>query len=387
MTASRHIVPYGSASALLEPSAFVQCLLQWYATHRRNLPWRITNDPYAIWLSEVLLQQTQVAQSLPYYQRFMMRYPRIHDLAQAEEQEVLSLFQGLGYYRRARKLHACARHVVSQHGGEFPANYQELLKLPGIGPYTAAAVASIAFQEPVAVVDGNVYRVLARLFGLLTDITSTRGKKSFQVLAQSLVPKQHPGLYNQALMEFGALWCKPKRPLCATCVLQPYCVAYHTHQQYALPVKARRTKVKDRFLHYFVLTHGDKTYMRKRQNNDIWRAMYDFYTVEHERHLVPFKEDLKDPLVSQIKKYQIPVVPYPVIYKHQLTHQRLYCRFFCVEIPVDCLRSIAPLLEQAELYPFDPIQIRALPKPVLISRFLQQKALRNNGSLPILQPH
>jgi A/G-specific adenine glycosylase len=200
------------APRTLEKQFFVVQLGAWYQAHRRHLPWRSTTDPYKIWLSEVILQQTRIMQGLPYYLRFVAKYPTVQDLASADEHEVLRLWQGLGYYTRARNMHICARSIVSECGGVFPRTYKELLRLSGVGPYTAGAIASIAFQEAVPVVDGNVYRVLARVFGVAADITSTQGKKVFYTLAHALVPQEDAGVYNQSIMEFGALHCTPVLP-------------------------------------------------------------------------------------------------------------------------------------------------------------------------------
>src|SRR6185369_7763226 len=217
---------------------FSSMIIDWYHANHRNLPWRATIDPYKIWLSEVMLQQTRVAQGLPYYERFVCSFPTVFDLAMATEQNVLRLWQGLGYYSRARNLHRCAKEVVEKFNGHFPNSFNELSKLPGIGDYTAAAIASIAFRQPVAVVDGNVYRVLARVFGIEKDITSGEGKKHFFSFANELINKERPDLFNQAVMEFGALHCVPKKPKCGECIFSKSCEANQRNLQAVLPIKS-----------------------------------------------------------------------------------------------------------------------------------------------------
>lgn len=305
----------------LGKGVFADQLLAWYQVHQRDLPWRKTNDPYRIWLSEVILQQTRVAQGLPYYQRFVDKYPTVQELAQAEEESVLRLWQGLGYYSRARNLHACARTIVNDWGGIFPTTYQTLLQLKGVGKYTAAAIASIVFKESVAVVDGNVYRVLSRVFGLEEDIASTQGVKAFAVLAQSLVPQENPDLYNQAIMEFGALHCTPVTPQCTSCIFKDCCVAFHAGKQQTLPVKNKKIKIKKRYLHYLVIQHANQLYMKRRSSSDIWAGLYDFYLVEGDQLYV--LDTLEDALLDLAKQHQLSVTRKPALYKHVLTHRRL----------------------------------------------------------------
>src|SRR5690606_27237509 len=241
---------------------FSKKIVEWYHENHRKLPWRDTRDPYRIWLSEVILQQTRVAQGLPYYHRFISHYPTVYALASAPEEEVLRHWQGLGYYTRARNLIRCAKVVVSQHGGSFPSSYEELKSLPGIGDYTAAAIASIAFDEPVAVLDGNVFRVLSRYFGAWNDIAQPSSRKVFADLASMLVPNEYPGIYNQAVMEFGALCCLPKAPQCAECILAPGCYAREHRAQALLPVRNVRKKARKRYFYYFVFMNGSRIAMR-----------------------------------------------------------------------------------------------------------------------------
>lgn len=345
-------------------------LIEWYYRHHRPLPWRETNDPYKIWLSEIILQQTRVAQGMPYYQRFVEQYPTVYELAAASEKEVLRSWQGLGYYSRARNLHACARVLVDQYNGKFPNNYKDLLKLPGIGPYTAAAIASIAFHEAVPVVDGNVFRVLARVFGMKTPINSTQGKYVFNELAQKLISLTAPHIYNQAIMEFGAIQCTPVKPLCKTCIFQLDCLAFRTNQQDKLPVKQPIVKVKQRFFHYLVIQLGDHLLMKERKKGDIWEGLYDFYLVEANQSY-DF-ENLRDELVSLIQKHQLQVVKEPKLYKHVLTHRIIYASFFKIVATPAFMEEAAPLLAHTAAGIFTLAHTELLPKSILICNFLKE---------------
>jgi A/G-specific adenine glycosylase len=344
-------------------SAFARLVMDWYDRHKRDLPWRHTRDPYKIWLSEIILQQTRVAQGLPYYQAFAERYPTVKKLANASQDEVLRLWQGLGYYSRARNLHACAKKVVNEYHETFPNNYEELLKLPGVGSYTAAAIASFAFNEPVAVVDGNVFRVLARVFGIEHDIASPAGKKYFFEKANELISKDEPGVFNQAVMEFGALQCTPKNPACASCPLARMCAANNQNLQTQLPVKLTRTKVKTRHLYYLVITKGTQLYLRKRPGGDIWNGLYDFLVLEEKKNISTqqlFKRHNINVRAERVSK----------AYKHILSHQKLVVRFIEVALQATLQKHI----KAGELKAYSKKQIEQLPKPVLISRYLQDVA-------------
>ena len=310
-----------------------EILARWFNANKRELPWRDTPSPYYVWLSEVILQQTRVSQGLDYFNRFVQRWPTLADLAKASEEEVLKQWQGLGYYSRARNLHRCARQVMELHGGTFPKEWEKLKKLQGIGGYTAAAIASIAFNQPHAVVDGNVYRVLARLFDIETPINSNDGTKTFAELADTLLDRQHPGRHNQALMEFGALHCVPKSPDCLHCPLQAFCLAFEHHTVSERPVKLQKTKVRTRFLNYLVIKDKQKNlYLRKRQGNDIWRNLYDFPCVESDRTL-SIEEVVACPEFKEIipqKTFQISHVTPPLT--HKLTHQTLIATFIEIKI-------------------------------------------------------
>lgn len=341
-------------------SAFARLVMNWYDRHKRDLPWRNTHDPYKIWLSEIILQQTRVAQGLPYFLAFAERYPTVKKLADAKQDEVLRLWQGLGYYSRARNLHACAKKVVNEYHEKFPDTYAELLKLPGVGSYTAAAIASIAFNEPVAVVDGNVFRVLARVFGIQHDIASPAGKKYFFEKANELISKDKPGVFNQAVMEFGALHCTPKNPACTNCPLARMCIANQQQLQTQLPVKLSRTKVKTRHLYYLVIRKGVQLYLRKRPAGDIWNGLYDFLLLEENKSL---------PVQQLFKRHNINVRADRVSkeYKHILSHQKLVVRFIEVSLHTTLQKQIRATV----LRSYSKKQMEQLPKPVLISRYLQ----------------
>lgn len=350
--------------------SFAISLMEWYHHHHRPLPWRETNDPYKIWLSEVILQQTRVAQGMPYYQRFVEQYSTVYELAAASETAVLRTWQGLGYYSRARNLHACARVVVDQYNGKFPNTYQELLKLPGIGPYTAAAIASIAFQEVVPVVDGNVYRVLARIFGIETPINSTQGRHIFNQLAQRLIATTTPNVYNQAIMEFGAIQCTPAKPLCMSCMFKLDCAAFRTNQQEKFPVKHPTVKVKQRFFHYLVIQVTDHLLMKVRKKGDIWEGLYDFYVVEDNQ---PHEfEKLRDELVTLIQKHQLQVAKQPKLYKHVLTHRIIYASFFKIMATPAFMEEATLLLQNSVTEAFPLEHIESLPKSILICNFLKE---------------
>lgn len=355
---------------LLLKERFSLLLKNWYNHGHRKLPWRSTHDPYKIWLSEIILQQTRVQQGMPYYLSFVAQYPTIYDLASASETEVLRTWQGLGYYSRARNLHKCACLIVTKFGGHFPNNYKELLSLPGIGPYTAAAIASIAFLEAVPVVDGNVLRVLARIFGITTPVNSTKGKYIVQQLAQELIDTTMPDIYNQAIMEFGAVQCTPKKPACVTCIFKTDCIAFQTQQEGVLPIKDAILKIKKRYFHYLVMQVGDQLLMKKRQKGDIWQGLYDFYLVEIDKPSETMQ--LSDELISLIEQHQLQIIKYPWDTKHILTHRVIYASFFQIRFPSSFLQIASPLLEKHAMQMFLKEDITSLPKSVLICNFLKE---------------
>jgi A/G-specific adenine glycosylase len=286
---------------------------KWYTENHRDLPWRHTQSPYFIWLSEVILQQTRVDQGLAYYHKFCSLFPTITDLARASEQEVLSAWQGLGYYSRARNLHKTAQFVEAHHQGKFPNTYAALIQLPGIGPYTAAAIASFAFREPKAVVDGNVYRVLSRYLGINTPIDTTPGKKLFQQLAEELLDNTHPDRHNQAIMEFGAMQCTPKNPNCSACPLSESCLSYAANSVMNYPVKARKTAVRARYFHYLIGPEKDVILLQQRTGKDIWENMYQLPLIESE---------VEPELLRSLNAEKISTTT------HQLSHQKIYATFW-----------------------------------------------------------
>lgn len=354
----------------MEPQDFSDKIIGWYRHHKRDLPWRQSNDPYIIWLSEIILQQTRVVQGLPYFRRFAEAYPSVYDLASASQQEVLRLWQGLGYYSRARNLHACARLIVEQYDGIFPRTYHELLQLKGVGSYTAAAIASFAHNQTVAVLDGNVFRVLSRVFGVEDDILSSQGQKRFQELAAQLVPEGKAGEYNQAIMEFGALQCTPQSPACLLCPLSEMCYAYQHNAQKRLPVKIKKVKVRKRYFSYLLIRKGTHIYMKERGAGDIWQGLYDFHLLES-RHPVDNVDDLpEDELLSAIIKQTNSQIEMSDVYRHVLTHQQLQLRFFLIDVSKGTLAD--SLWARNQLRPYTTDEVKELPKPILIDKYLSE---------------
>ncbi len=321
---------------------FSNKLIYWYLDNKRDLPWRNEVNVYHIWLSEVILQQTKIVQGIDYYLVFCKNFPTIFDLAKAGEDEVLKLWQGLGYYSRARNLHSTAKYIVENFNGEIPDNYNDLLKLKGIGDYTASAIASICFNEPKAVVDGNVYRVLSRYYNVSTPINSPKGIKQFKQIAQSKITKYDPGTYNQAIMELGALICKPKKADCNICPIQKDCKAYINNNVYSFPVKEKKIKIKKRFFNFLVIDiDGDQTILEQRRQNDIWKNLYQFPLVESENEIDEL-EIVKTIIFSNLIKddnYKISLYnTKPII--HKLTHQQINTKFWIIKIKGNLDRTI-----------------------------------------------
>ncbi len=336
-------------------------LIAWYELNQRDLPWRRTKDAYRIWLSEIIMQQTQVIQGLSYYNKFTARYPDVLALAHAPGDEVMRLWQGLGYYSRARNLHTAAKHVASHHAGKFPSDYKDIRFLKGVGDYTAAAIASFAYDLPYAVVDGNVYRVLSRLFGIATPINSPAGKKEFQALADELLDKKRPALHNSAMMEFGALHCRPQNPLCDTCVVRELCYA-HSHQQVQdFPVKEKKLKIRERYLAYIVLKHHNKVYIRKRTAKDIWQNLYEFYPLESEARQGE-EQVLNHPWLRTLgTSFSLELVSKE--YKHVLTHRVIYATFYVL--------NLEKLPVHHDMMPVTAEELDSFGLPRLIHKFLQ----------------
>ncbi len=340
-------------------------LFSWYNANKRDLPWRDTKNPYHIWLSEVILQQTRVDQGLPYYLKFIEKYPSVAHLAEAGIDEVLRLWQGLGYYSRARNLHNCAKTVNSEYGGKFPEEYLELISLPGIGPYTAAAIASFAFDKKVAVVDGNVIRVLTRLFGISEDVTQRSVRNKIAQAANNLIDSENPAMFNQAIMEFGALQCVPKRPSCGICVFRDSCMAYANNQQHSIPFKGKKTIKRTRFFQYLVLQIKDQILLKRRNHNDIWKGLYEFYLLETEStkefDTLELPAELKNNQGNWLLKEE------SKWHKHVLTHQIIICRFFRIDLneDYDFNQNNWP-----EFFPYSISEIEQLPKSILMDNYL-----------------
>lgn len=340
---------------------FSNILIYWYLQNKRDLPWRKSKDPYFVWLSEIMLQQTRIAQGMSYYLKFADAFPTVNDLANAEESTVLKLWQGLGYYSRARNLHFSAKYISTELNGAFPNTYKEILKLKGVGDYTASAISSICFNEPQAVVDGNVYRVLARYYGISTPINSTKGIKEFKNLAQSLIDESQPGVFNQAIMDFGSIQCKPQNPDCSVCPLNSGCVAFEKNIIQDLPVKEKKIKIKKRFFDFLVIiTEDDKTILQERKGKGIWQGLYQFPLVESDIELSS-EELISDarfqsivPQESKIKLFNQDRII------HKLSHQHLYTRFWIIQSQNSHLADI----------PWE--ELNKYPVPVLISNFLEK---------------
>jgi len=307
----------------------------WYSLHHRNLPWRNSPNPYHIWLSEIILQQTRIDQGLAYYLRFTEEFPTIYDLAAASEDQILKIWQGLGYYSRARNLHFTAKFIQEHYSGIFPKDYQAIRSLKGIGDYTAAAIASMAFNLEYAAVDGNVYRVLSRFFGISEPIDSNMGKKSFHNLAQELINGTNPGMHNQALMEFGALQCTPKNPDCVNCPVNEKCFAFANKKVTELPVKQNKQKQRDRYFTYLVFSNDCHTWLKKRNGNDIWKNLFDFPLIETSETTESEKFISNIPWIDKLNPDRITIISVSKWKVHVLSHQRINYRFIQLSISGD----------------------------------------------------
>lgn len=347
--------------------SFSSDLLMWYDKNYRKLPWRETKNPYHIWLSEIILQQTRVEQGLPYYYKFTETFKDVFALAYAKEEQVLKLWQGLGYYSRGRNLHAAAKIIAIDYSGNFPQTFDAIKKLKGIGDYTAAAIASFAFNKPHAVVDGNVYRVLSRLFLIKTPVNSTEGKKIFAATADELLDKKNPAKFNQAIMELGALVCKPANPDCTNCPVRNYCKAFEKKAQSSVPVKLKKLKVKNRFLNYFVLKDGKYIYIKQRTAKDIWQGLFDFPVVDADHIFESVAEQKREAKkISGTEKIAIEKVTKP--FKHQLTHQNIQAVF----MEVLCKPS-AKIVKKNNWIKIKPHNLHDYALPRLIDKFLKEE--------------
>lgn len=344
---------------------FTRKLMEWHQTdNNRALPWKQEKDPYKIWLSEVILQQTRAQQGLPYYLRFTEAYPTIAHLAASNDEDAFRLWQGLGYYNRCKNMLATARIISEELNGNFPDSYDGLIKLKGIGPYTAAAIASFAYDLPHAVVDGNVYRVLARYFGIDTPFDTTEGKKQFQALAQELLDAKKSAHYNQAIMDLGATVCTFQAPKCDQCQLQGNCVAYKQELIAYLPVRSKKQTVKKRYFHYLLITHNNALWIHKRSDKDIWQNLHQPYLIEHDTAL-----DTKELTGQQVyKALQLKNIPeYQGQIKQRLTHQLIETRFFSIDLN----NPISPPSEGGKWVPFSELKKYGFPKTIV--SFLEKK--------------
>ncbi len=344
---------------------FSNALTVWYLENKRDLPWRNTDNPYLIWLSEIMLQQTRVAQGMPYFLSFTNAFPTVFDLAVASEEQVLKLWQGLGYYSRARNLHKTAQFVAKELSGKFPDNYNDLLKLKGVGEYTAAAIASFSYNEPVPVVDGNVFRVLSRYFDVETDIASASAKREFTALAFELMPKDSPALFNQAIMEFGALQCVPKSPNCAACVFNESCAALQKKKVDQLPVKSKKLKVINRFFNYLVvLDENNNTIIQKRTAKGIWHNLYEFPLIETEKvedfdcitAQIQNKFFTNNEVISVKESNEKSII-------HKLSHQHLHIKFWKVRVKGTIKNGISATT------------LKTFPFPIVIHNFIEKDFL------------
>ena len=343
---------------------FSRILLQWYDAHKRELPWRGEKNPYKIWISEIILQQTRIAQGWDYYLRFVERFPSVESLAEASEDEVLKYWQGLGYYSRARNLHAGAKYIVEQCDAIFPQSYNAILKIKGVGEYTAAAIASLAFDLPHAAVDGNVFRVLSRIFGVETPIDTTKGKKEITDLANHLMDKKQAARFNQAMMDFGSLQCTPQKPDCENCCFEGICFAKMKEMQAILPIKSQKIKMRNRYFYYLFIRSGKNTFLQKRTAKDIWQGLYEFPLIESEVELSEDAIFTHSYFTKLMGTCQWQLENISSAYKHQLSHQLILSQFLSITIidgdffPPDV--AISSPLQEISNYPVSRLTDRFL---------------------------
>jgi A/G-specific adenine glycosylase len=351
---------------------FRTTLLDWYTRSHRPLPWKGITDPYLIWLSEIILQQTRVEQGRPYFERFQAVYPDVHALAAAPEDDIMKMWEGLGYYSRARNMHATAKYIADELGGQFPNTYAQIQALRGVGPYTAAAIASFAFDLPHAVLDGNVFRVLARFLGIDVPTDSTKGKKIFQSLAQEALDSLQPGRYNQAIMDFGATLCMPQQPRCSVCPLQVQCVAYQQDRIDQLPVKSKSLKKKIRYFHYLVVQTDTQTLLHKRTNKDIWQNLHEFPLIELTSATPDWQTLSSMPLWTQLFGTTEVQLTGQRHFKQVLTHQIIHATFWEIAAPDSVLAH------QTDFVVTDRKNLRKFAFPKIIDWYLQDDSLYLN---------
>lgn len=343
---------------------FTEQLMAWNEeSNNRKMPWKGIDNAYFIWLSEIIMQQTRVEQGWPYYEKFTSTYPTVKELADAPEDEVMKLWQGLGYYSRCRNLHAAAKFIAYELDGQFPDTYETILKLKGVGPYTAAAIASFAYNLPYAVVDGNVFRVLSRFFGIETPIDSTEGKKEFAKLAQELIDIEKAGIYNQGIMDFGSKQCSPAKPLCMFCPLQEKCKAHLTGKTNLLPIKSKKIKKKERFFYYLVIEEKNGFYMKKRTQKGIWQNLYDFPLIETKKAIE--KKDLEKKITGILEKDHYVIEKCSKNKVHILTHQKINIQFVLLKLKNTPNKYWADLVLVSDL--------KKHPLPKIIEEFFKNK--------------
>lgn len=347
-------------------------MLEWNkALNNRPMPWKGEKDPYKVWLSEVILQQTRVEQGWAYYEKFVKQYKDIKALAKASDEAVFKLWEGLGYYSRCKNLLFTARTVAEKYNGVFPASYEEIVQLKGIGPYTASAIASFCFNLPYAVIDGNVFRILARVFGIDTPIDSTAGKKQFKELAEQLLDREQPGIYNQAIMDFGATVCKPALPLCSSCHLNSICAAFKNATVSNLPVKEKTLQKKLRWFSYFIFHANDTTFIHKRTAKDIWQNLFEFYLVESDAAPSWTDDKVETLLATRLGIKQFSNVTVITALPQQLTHQTIKGYFISIN-----LAEVPQVLSGANDRWVTTEQIKNLPFPGFINQHLQNKNIQ-----------
>jgi A/G-specific adenine glycosylase len=343
---------------------FKRILAQWFSLNQRNLPWRNTTNPYHIWVSEVVLQQTRVVQGIGYYHRFIDEFPTVFHLAHATDDEVLKVWQGLGYYTRARNMHLAAKRIVDECNGIIPNTFEQLLGVKGLGHYSAGAIASFAFKEAVPAMDGNVYRVLSRIYGLFASPFTVKGRREFHNLVMDLMDMNKPDSFNQALLDFGALQCKPRGPMCHNCPFAMYCYAFRNNIIDSLPVKAKKTEPRSRYFTYIIIRYNEDTFIAKRKGNDIWHSLYEFPLIETDTQADPL-QILKHPkwkLLFERRKVEILHTSNTI--KHQLSHQTIMCTFIIVRI-----RSITKALS-TEFVRVNSASLSHYSTPRLIDSFI-----------------
>lgn len=346
---------------------FTKNLLDWnQSSNKRQMPWKGEKDPYKIWLSEIILQQTRVDQGLEYYKNFIQTFPTVQKLANAPEQQVFKLWEGLGYYTRCKNLIATAKIISEEKGGKFPDNYEDIKALKGIGPYTAAAISSFAFNLPYAVVDGNVFRVLSRYFGITTPIDSTEGKKLYSELAAALLDQERPGIYNQAIMDFGAIICKPQLPLCSECPQREDCQAFQLNVVNELPIKEKVTKKRTRWFYYFIIEYKGNIYIRKRDKKDIWENLYEFSLMEKDSAVDPSSSDFLK-LAKKITGTDSKIKNVSKEYRQQLSHQTIIGQFITITVS-------KPPAGLKEYHQVPTNEIKNYPFPAFINNYLETEA-------------